>query len=305
MKQTTETPPNVLISGGTGLVGKHLTKLLQERGYTVCYLSRQKTAQSGVLSYYWNPERGELDEKAIRKADYVVHLAGANVGEKRWTEARKQEILESRTLSTELLADALESVPHQVKAFIGASAIGIYGDTLDNAASEDSPHGNDFLANVCKEWEKQVSLIIDAGIRTVVFRIGVVLARESGALPKMSLPVRWGVGAPIASGKQWISWIHIYDLCRMFLFGIENPSLQGIFNAVANATTNRQFITQIARELKKPLWIPSIPLFFLKWALGEMHCLVTTSCKVSNQKIKSAGFSFEFEDLERALRDLL
>jgi len=296
---------NVLITGGTGLVGQYLTGLLQKKGYTVCYLSRQKNKNNAIQHYHWDINKGELDEIAIRNADFVVHLAGANVGEQRWREKRKQEILESRTLSTELLADALESIPHQIKAFVGASAIGIYGNTHDTLVDENTAFGNDFLAKVCIEWEKQLSLIADTGVRIVVLRIGVVLASTDGALPKMANPIRYGVGAPLASGNQWISWIHLHDLCNMIIFALENPTVSGIYNAVTNYATNREFTQQIARKLHRPLWLPNVPEVVLKLLLGEMHQIVTTSCKVSNQKIRNTGFEFVFDTLPKALDDLL
>lgn len=255
----------------------------------------------------WDIEKGFIEEAAIQNNDYIIHLAGAGVAEQTWTEKRKQEILNSRTQSTELLAKYLKNTFHSIQHFISASAIGIYGlDTGDTLLTEDSPIGNDFLAEVTKAWENSIDLIADLGIRTVKLRIGIVLSSEGGALAKIAQPIHWGLGAALGSGKQYMSWIHIDDLCRMIMYLLENEQFNGIYNAVAkHPATNAEFTTKVAKVLKKPLLLPNVPNFALKLMLGEMANIVIGGNKVSAKKIEATGFQFQFDDLTTALQDLL
>jgi hypothetical protein len=300
-------PQKVLITGGTGLIGSRLTELLLEKGFEVAYLSRRKSEATQVKVYLWDLEKGYVAEEAIRQADCIIHLAGAGVADQRWTSSRKQEILESRTRSSQLLYEYLQRTPHRVKAFLSASAIGIYGaDRGEELLTETSSLGNDFLAEVTKAWEGAVQPVAGLGIRTVLLRIGIVLSNKGGALSKMAQPIRLGAGSPLGSGKQWISWIHVDDLCRLFLYCLENPDLQGPYNAVApEPATNEALTKQIAEVLGKPLFMPNVPAFALKLALGEMATTVLGSAKVSSQKITRAGFTYQFPNLAPSLRDLL
>ncbi|TAD94730.1 MAG: TIGR01777 family protein [Bacteroidetes bacterium] len=285
---------NVLITGGTGLVGTALTKVLQEKGYSVSYLSRStKNIPENVRVFYWNIDQQIIDENAIAQADYIIHLAGANVAESRWTDARKREILESRTLSTELLVNELEKGNHHVKAFVGASAIGIYGlDTKDRWVSEDCPTANDFLAQVVEFWENESDQIQKLNIRLVKLRIGVVLSEKGGALTKIALPIRFWLGASLGTGEQFLSWIHLQDLCNLFVFA-------------PNPVSNKEMTKKIAHVLKKPLFLPNVPAWFLKIVLGEMSAIVLGGNRVSCEKIQREGFKMKFENLENALIDLL
>ncbi|MCK6616920.1 MAG: TIGR01777 family oxidoreductase [Cyclobacteriaceae bacterium] len=299
-------PKKVLITGGSGLLGSRLTELLLEQGYEVAHLSRK--AKTGVVpAFAWDVSAGSLDEKAFTGVDTIIHLAGAGVADKRWTKERKREILESRVQSTRLLYRFLSRRTHQVRKFISASAIGIYGFGLRNEVlAENSKHGDDFLSQVVTAWENEVNAMPSLGVRTIILRIGIVLSKEGGALKEMARPVRWGVGAPLGTGNQYLSWIHIDDLCRMFLFALENESIAGVYNAAGvQPVTNREFTRTVAAVLKKPMWLPPVPAFVLKLLLGEMAGMVLNGSRVSSEKIQRAGFTFRFTDLHSALLDLL
>ncbi|CCG98277.1 protein of unknown function DUF1731 [Fibrella aestuarina BUZ 2] len=299
----------VLITGGTGTIGRRLTQLLLQQGCTVTHLSRSPKASSdGVQTYQWNVDTSELDPRAIETADHIVHLAGAGVADGRWTDARKKEILESRTQSTALLAEALRSTNHHVKSFISSSAIGYYGsDTGDRPLRENSPAGSDFLAQVTRAWERSVDPIADLGIRTVRIRTGVVLAKEGGALPKLAQPIRLGVGAPIGSGDQYISWIHLDDICQLYIEAIRNEQWNGVYNGVApGPVTNADLTSRIADVLEKPQILPNIPAFAIKLLFGEMAITVLGGSYVLNKRVADeTDFHYKFPDLRKALEDLL
>jgi uncharacterized protein (TIGR01777 family) len=298
---------NVLITGGTGLVGQVLSQLLISEGYAVSFLSRKKAPIRDVKVFEWDIQKQIIDKEAIKSADYIVHLAGAGVADHRWSESYKREILESRILSTQLLYKAIQETPIKPKAFLAASAVGIYGfDSGTDWVDENSSQGNDFLANVTKKWEQETLKIQKIGIRTAIFRIGIVLSKHGGALPKIMQPIQLFAGAALGSGKQYMSWIHIEDLARMFLFAIENAQIEGIYNAVGNApVTNAEFTKAVAKALGKPLILPNVPDFVLKMMLGEMAVMALGGNKVSNQKIVDSGFEYKFNTLEKALNDLL
>lgn len=298
----------VLITGGTGFIGRRLTQLLLKQGFQVSLLSRSKKAIPDVTVYQWDIKKGHLDPKAITTADYIVHLAGEAIADERWTNARKDEILTSRTQPTELLAKALSENENNVKAFVGASAIGYYGgDTADRPLTEISEGGTDFVAQVVRAWERSEDQIAALGIRTVKFRIGIVLMTEGGALPKLAQPIRLGAGAPIGSGKQYISWIHIDDLCRLFCAALTNESWQGVYNAVApEPVTNETLTRTIASVLHRPMVLPNIPAFAIKLLYGEMATVVTGGNYVLNKRIaEETTFNYKFSDLTNALEDLL
>ena len=297
----------ILITGGTGLVGKRLTQLLLKKGYQISYLSRSKQNIDQVKVYQWNIKENQLDEEALQNADYIIHLAGAGVADKSWTRERKKVILESRTESTNLLFNYLKKLNLKPQAFISASAIGYYGlNTEEILLSEDCPPGKDFLADVTFKWEKSVEQIATLGIRTTKLRIGIVLSNQGGALSKIIQPIHFGAGAALGSGQQYMSWIHINDLCRMFIYALENDTISGIYNAVAaKPVTNAEFTNLAAKILHRPLLLPNVPAFALKVMLGEMAGIVLGGNKVSNQKILDAGFTLNYELLQDALEDLL
>jgi uncharacterized protein len=291
----------ILITGGTGLIGTRLSEILIDLGYDVAHLSRQPSKDPHYKAFGWDIKSGTIDENAITYADYIVHLAGASLADK-WTEERKKEILNSRVDSTLLLYRKLKELPHHVKGFISASGIGIYGDTGDRLVTEESGHGDDFLANVTKKWEAAAWTVHDLGIRIVIFRNGLVLSRKGGALPQIAKPVKMMAGAPLGSGKQYMSWIHIDDLCRLYVEAIENTSLHGIYNAVTpNPVTNEEFTKTLAKSMGKPLMLPKVPAFGLKLMLGEMSEILLTGQRVSPDKVLHTGFTFEYVTVEKAL----
>jgi uncharacterized protein (TIGR01777 family) len=296
-------PKRILITGASGLVGTKLTELLIAKNHSVIHLRRNKK-ENGIPSLVWNVEEKKIDEAAFDNVDTIVHLAGANVGEKRWTPQRKKEIFNSRVDSTKLLHHALQNKNHLVKTFVAASAIGYYGFEGNEIFTEENKNGNGFLAEVTKCWEDEVDKISLLGIRVVKLRIGIVLSKEGGALKKMAMPIRYNIGSPLGSGQQQISWIHIDDLSEIFVKAIEDEKLNGAYNATANWASNESMKKTIAKVLNKPLWLPNIPTAILKMMLGEMAEIVLRGSKVSSEKIKRTGFHFKHENLEEALKDI-
>lgn len=299
-------PKNILITGGSGLVGSRLTQMLQQKGYQVSHLSRTASEEGLVKVFQWDVEKGVVDPKAFENTHAIIHLAGAGIADRPWSEKRKKEILESRTHSTALLQKALKDIDNEVKVFISASAIGYYGYAgSDHVFSEEDEPASDFLANVVREWEHAVDRISSLNIRVAKLRIGILLSEKGGALVELARPVRLFVGSPLGSGEQYVSWIHIDDVCAMFIHALEND-LNGVYNAVApRPVTNKELTKVIAKTLGRPLWLPNAPAFILKMVLGEMVDLVTKGSKVSPAKIERTGFQFSFPDLNNALKDLL
>lgn len=296
----------ILVTGASGLVGSRLTEMLLEKGHHVSHLGRSKKTGS-IPSFVWDVENKFIDLQALEGVDTIIHLAGAGIADQRWTAQRKKEILESRTHSTKLLFDTLKNYSHTVKTFVGASAIGYYGFGFDQEVfTEESKAGSGFLADVTREWEEQTDTIATLGLRLVKLRIGIVLSEKGGALAEMAKPIRFGVGAPLGSGKQFLSWIHIDDLCAMFIKAAEDRSLQGAYNGVGtNWVTNAELTKAIAQSLNRPLWLPNIPTFVMNLILGEMAGMVLNGSKVSSAKIQKAGFQFKYLKLNEALKSLL
>lgn len=291
----------VLIGGGSGLIGTRLTELLKQKGCQVRHLGR-KAKDGAVKTFAWDIENGSIDERAFEGVDVVINLAGANVSDKRWSAAYKKTILNSRTVSTKLIVDFLNSKPHQVKHFVSGSAIGWYG-LQDNGKwfHENDPAGTDFMSQVVKAWEHEATLTKDPKVKLAIVRTGIVVSEKGGAVEEMSKPIKMYVGSPLGTGKQIVGWIHLEDECAIFLHIIEN-SLTGVFNAVApNPVTNEEMTKAIAKKLKKPLLLPNVPGFALKLVIGEMADAVLGGTKVSADKIQSTGFKFKFETLESAL----
>ena len=298
----------VLITGGTGLIGKRLTQLLLQKGYEVAYLSRKKTSIPSVQVFEWNVDKGYIEEGALENTDHLIHLAGAGVADERWTEERKKLIISSRTETAKLILENLAEKNIRPASFVSSSGSSYYcEDTGDVRNTESSPPNNDFLSHVTVLWEKAADDIAALGIRTVKLRTGIVLSNDGGAIPRMAAPAKLGFGAPLGSGKQWISWIHIDDLCRMYIEAMENESWQGAYNAVANPpVTNEELTRQICVALGKPQWLPNVPAFGLKLVFGEMASVVLGSSYLINERIaKETDFQYHFKDLPKALQDIL
>ncbi|MBA4852952.1 TIGR01777 family oxidoreductase [Emticicia sp. BO119] len=298
---------NILITGGTGLIGKHLTQLLLSKGHHVSLLSRKKEATPNVKIYQWDIEKGIIDTDALKNIDYIIHLAGAGIADKRWTDKRKQEIIDSRIKPIKMLNQHLKEQKTRVKAFISASGIGFYGgDTGETRLDENSPAGDDFIATCTKIWEEETEKFTQAE-RTVSLRTGIVLSDDGGALPKLLQPIKLGIGSPLGSGKQWMSWIHIDDMCQLYLQAIEDFKMNGFYNAVAPAPVRNEEMTKIAAEiLKRPLWTPNVPAFLLKMLFGELSVVVLGGNYVKNKRVsEELSFSYKFTSVETALKNLL
>ncbi len=294
-----------MIAGGTGLLGTRLSEMLIDSGYEVAHLSRTPDKYARYKTFKWDVAKGIIDENAIRYADYIINLAGTSVSGEKWSATRKKEILNSRVLSTNLLCQYLEKTQHRVKGFLASSAVGIYGNSGDRLMMEESTYGSDFLAEVCKQWEHASWQIHSLGIRTVIFRIGIVLSNKGGALPQMAKPIKMMAGAPLGSGKQYMSWIHVDDLCRLCIKAIEDRQMQGVYNAVApNPATNEHLTRSLAKVMHKPMVFPNVPAFGLKLMLGEMSEIILNSSRVSATKVLQTGFTFEYNHLNEALESL-
>ncbi|MGL6268292.1 MAG: TIGR01777 family oxidoreductase [Chitinophagaceae bacterium] len=314
--------PTVLITGGTGMIGTALSRHLLSEGYNVIILSRnpRETAvrhnlgterrifrSTGNLFYSrWDIDKMTIDATALKEADYVIHLAGAGVADKRWTEARKKEILESRTRSSALLLKCLQQNPNKVKAVISASAIGWYGPDNGKIFTEEDPAANDFLGQTCVAWENSIQPVVELGKRLVKLRLGIVLSDEGGALKEFKKPLALGVAAILGNGKQMTSWIHIDDLCRGFLFAIENRELEGVYNLAAPEPVDNKTLTlTLAQKRNGKAYISlNVPSSFLKLALGEMSVEILKSATVSSLKIHQAGFNFIYPNIKSAIRNL-
>jgi uncharacterized protein (TIGR01777 family) len=299
--------PTVTITGGTGLVGTALGQALERKGYRVIILGRNKKGGMAENQAHWNPETGEIDKKAISDADYIIHLAGANVGEKRWTEKRKQEIVNSRVKSGELICKSLVEIPNQVRAVISASAIGWYGpDKNDGHPFEESgPSYHDFLGTTCRQWENSIQPVTAMGKRLVIFRAGIVLSKNGGALKEFIKPLYAGVATVLGTGRQVVSWIHSDDLVRLYIYALENEQLEGIYNAVSSVpVSNKELVSALAKA-KQNFSIPvKVPSSVLKIVLGEMSIEVLKSATVSNKKIRQAGFQFDYNNIQDAFTQL-
>lgn len=305
--------PTIVITGGTGMIGKRLTELLIEKGYDVIILSRQSLVighQSSITYANWDIANQTIDKDAIAKADYIIHLAGAGVADKRWSEKRKQEIIHSRTQSSALIVKALKEIPNNVKAVVSSSAIGWYGAdtdaTLKNGFTEDAKADTEFLGETCRLWEKSIEPVTQSGKRLVKLRTGIVLSNTGGALAEFRKPLKAGIAAILGNGQQVISWIHVDDLCRMYIHAVEKEEMNGAYNAVAgHPVTNKYLTLALAKQMRGNFYIPIyIPSWVLKIVLGEMSIEVLKSATVNCRKIQATDFNFQYPTIEKALAAL-
>jgi len=298
----------VLITGATGLVGKALAKKCLQNGFNVHYLTTRKSKiklQENYKGFYWNPQLEIIDISCFEGVNIIINLAGSSIAQ-RWTKAYKSLILSSRKKALELLHLSIETHDFPVKHIISASAIGIYPDSKTRYYEEDF-QGTDisFLRTVVRSWEGALKAFNALGVKTTALRIGIVLDKHEGALPKISGPIKGYIGSALGSGDQWQSWIHIDDLVRMFMFVLDS-SLEGVFNAVApNPVQQKDFVKSVANVLKRPIFFPKVPEFILNFALGEMSSIALESQRVSAHKIQDLGFEYDFHELDAALEDLL
>jgi uncharacterized protein len=298
----------VLITGATGLIGQEIVKKCHTEGINVHYLTTSKSKLSTDTNYkgfYWNPNKHEIDHKCFEGVTAIINMVGASIS-KRWTNSYKKEILDSRTKTAQLLQDTIKTHNYKIDHVVSASAIGIYPTSLVNYYEETNTEISDsFLGKVVHQWEAAVDGFKDLGCKVAKIRIGLVLAKDGGALPEIVKPIKFGAGAAFGSGKQWQSWIHVKDLAALFVYAVQHR-LEGIYNGVApNAVSNKELTKAAAKVLRRPLLLPNIPKFAMKLVLGEMHILLFESQRVSSQKIESEGFDFKYVNLKPALEDLL
>lgn len=296
----------VLITGASGLIGHSLTALLLAKGHNVVHLGRKENLAGSVKCYKWDIEKGHIDPKAFENIDTIVHLAGAGITDKRWSAERKKEIVDSRVQSGKLLIEEINKRKDQIKIFVGASAIGIYGAiTTETIYTEDMPPHTDFMASICSQWENSYAGIDESACRKCVIRIGVVLSEKGGALVKMNKTAKMGIMSPLGSGKQYMPWIHMDDITDLFYEAIVNPVYQGIYNGVApQHLTNSEFSLALTHTLGKKMWAPAVPAFVLKIILGEMAVIVLQGSRVSAEKLVKQGFTFKYKEIGAALKDL-
>lgn len=296
----------IVIAGGSGLVGKKLTQMLVGKGHEVAWLTRNGKAKSPIKLFEWDIKNQTIDKAVFDFAEVIINLAGAGVADKKWTDAYKKEIYDSRILSTQLLANALAGNANKVHTYVSASAIGIYGNSTSLNTTENTPAADTFLAKVCEDWESAVKPIEKLGIRTGIIRVGVVLAKDGGFIKEVSTPINLFFGAALGSGEQQTSWIHIDDLCSMFISLVEHKNLSGVFNGVApNPETNKKLTQLLAKQLHKPLILPNAPGFVIKLLFGEMGSMLLGSQHISAKKILDTGFTFQFPTAQKAIADLV
>jgi len=298
---------SVMITGGSGLIGRYLTSALLSEGYKVSHLSRNANQFGRVRVFRWDPEKGIIDPLIFEGVDYLVHLAGAGIGERRWTKKRKEEIINSRVESAKLLYKTVSENGIRIKAFISASAIGYYGlVSSDRIFKEDDPPANDFLGTVCKQWEEEADLFKGIGTRVVKIRTGVVIEKNDSALAKLLTPAGMNIFPRLGRGTQYMPWIHIEDLCKIYLKAIQDDNLAGTYNAVSPENiTHSYFMRVLAQVMNKTFFNPPVPAVALKVIMGEMADVVLKGSRVSPEKIINSGFRFRFSKLEDALKNVL
>lgn len=296
---------HILITGGSGMIGNRLTTILLQSGMQVSHLSRNPDLHAPVKQYHWNYKSGTIDPEALRSTDCIIHLAGAGLADHRWNSAYKKEIYESRVLGTRLLIKSLKQTEHRVKTFIQISATGIYIQNQHGSGNENTPTGNDFLAQTCIDWEKELTLHLPDEIRSVIFRTGIVLSPKGGFLKSLHLPILFTGGIYFGNGTQQQSWIHIDDLCSIILHALTNTQISGIYNAVApQPIPQKLLMRETAIALHRRLWLPPVPAFALRWLLGELSGELLASHALIPERLLKSGFVFQFPDIKSALKNI-
>ncbi|KZE76614.1 hypothetical protein AV926_15850 [Myroides marinus] len=296
----------VLITGATGFIGGRICKALISKGVEVNYLTRSLSDEKliGAKGFLWDPYKEQIDLTSLEGVEVIIHLAGSSIADS-WSTKGKQLIMDSRVIPTAFLVQTLKNNTHEVKRVIGASAIGIYSDINEIQSEDNFTKANNFLGKVVQQWEDGNNAFKELGLMVSLIRIGLVLDMQECALATMVKPVKLWLGAPIGTGKQYYSWIHIKDLVRLFVYVLEH-NLEGIYNAVApEPLTNREFTKILGQALKRPIWMPAIPEGVIRLALGEKAILVTEGQRVDSSKIRKEGFEFDFNTLKVALDDFV
>ena len=298
----------VLITGATGLIGQEIVKQCHDKGIDVHYLTTSKSklnTDTNYKGFYWNPKTKEIDHNCFNGVTAIINMVGASIS-KRWTDSYKKEIIDSRTKTAQLLQDTIKAHHYKIEHVVSASAIGIYPTSLVNYYEESNTEiSESFLGKVVHQWETAVDGFKSLGCKVAKIRIGLVLAKDGGALPEIIKPIKYGAGAAFGSGKQWQSWIHVEDLASLFVFAVQHH-FEGIYNGVApNAVTNKELTKAAAKVLHRPLLLPNIPKLAMKFILGDMHILLFESQRVSSQKVETEGFDFKYANLRPALEDIL
>lgn len=294
----------IVITGGTGLVGGELSKKLESQGFHVCHLSRNKGIR--YTTYQWNPTKGEIDPDALKNAYAIIHLAGAGVADHRWTASYKKEIYDSRIFSTKLLFQEIKKHQIPLHKFVAASAIGIYGNNTQYPVKESDKLADNFLAQVCKDWEKESEKMNELNIPTCIIRVGVVLSGKGGFIKEVGKPIKCYAGTVLGDGKQILSWIHIDDLVNLFIQAVIRDEMKGIYNGVApNPVTFHEVTHKLAQHLRKPILLPNVPKFALQLLMGEMHSMLIANQQVSAEKLLQEGFEFQYPNIDKALDNLV
>lgn len=295
----------ILITGGSGLLGSALTKKLLINNIEVVHLTRSKSSKNDVKNYLWNWEKNEIDENCFIGVTHIVHLAGAGIAEKAWTQKRKELIVKSRVLTTRLMHSKINELNLPISAFIAASAVGIYGaQTSEKVFKEEDEPFEDFLGNCCMQWENSVKKF-ETMSRVVKLRLGVILDKNHGALPRITNMVKNGIGSPLGNGQQYMPWIHIDDAVSIFFNSIVNEKIFGTFNAVSSDyITNSELTKKIGEVFNKKIWLPNVPSFVLKFLYGEMSDTILKGVKVSNEKLKAIDLKLKYEKIEEAFSEI-